>query len=202
MPDGASFAWHSEEHGPDVICGGCADHIGWHMEQCRCEQRPWCVPHPADGVHQWASLCRLPHEHVAHPTPPATERCAECAGQGLICLAGCPPPMDDRCPRCHGTGTPPATEPVAALVSELVGDLRLSELGRDGRLDIVARKLDAIVAAARTEVDVERLARALHDQGFGCNAYRCSLGRGSSADAHEQDARFLADAYRETADDR
>ena len=57
--------------------------------------------------------------------------------------------------------TPPATEPVAALVSELVGDLRLSELGRDGRLDIVARKLDAIVAAARAEVDVEALAEAL-----------------------------------------
>ncbi len=35
---------------------------------------------------------------------------------------------------------------------------------------------------------------ALHDQGFGCNTYRCSLGRGSSAAAHEQDARFLADA--------
>jgi hypothetical protein len=50
---------------------------------------------------------------------------------------------------------------VAALVSELVGDLRLSELGRDGRLDIVARKLDAIVAAARAEVDVEALAEAL-----------------------------------------
>lgn len=50
-------------------------------------------------------------------------------------------------------------------------------------------------AALAMELDIDRLAKALHDQGFGCNAYRCSLGR--SADAHEQDARFLADAYRE-----
>lgn len=56
---------------------------------------------------------------------------------------------------------------------------------------------DALLAARAEGLDVERLARAMHDQGFGCNAYRCSLGRGSSADAHEQDARFLADAYRE-----
>jgi hypothetical protein len=70
MPDGASFAWHAEGHGKDALCCGCRHHIGWHMQQCRCKDAPWCVPHPADEAHQWASLCRLPHEHVAAPTPP------------------------------------------------------------------------------------------------------------------------------------
>lgn len=70
MPEGASFAWHSESHGPDGLCRGCRDHIGWHMQQCGCKERPWCVPHPSDEAHQWASLCRLPHDHVDHDPAP------------------------------------------------------------------------------------------------------------------------------------
>lgn len=38
-------------------------------DQCGCKEAPWCVPHPADDAHQWASLCRLPHDHVAAEEP-------------------------------------------------------------------------------------------------------------------------------------
>lgn len=49
-------------------------------------------------------------------------------------------------------------------------------------------------AALPVSLDVEALAEALHDQGFGCNSYRCSIGRGSSPEKHRQDAAFFAAA--------
>lgn len=53
--------------------------------------------------------------------------------------------------------TPPAPEPTAALVSDMV------ENAHDWCVDpaLIRERLDAIIAAARSELDVDRLARAL-----------------------------------------
>jgi hypothetical protein len=84
----------------------------------------------------------------------------------------------------------PATEPVAALVQVLVsgfieGLMNPDAHGTPDTLPWIEQNLERIVAAARAEVDVERLARAMHDGERGtdptdrpyCDRHRRRLPR-------------------------
>ena len=49
--------------------------------------------------------------------------------------------------------------------------------------------------AASAVLDGEVVEGVRPDQGFGCNSYRCAIGRGSSSEKHREDARHFAAAY-------
>jgi hypothetical protein len=80
-----------------------------------------------------------------------------------------------------------------ALVDDLLGQpssfhgLTMDRFG----VQMTAR-LDAIIAAARADLDVERLAKALHVAEIGCDGLRCS---GEDPAAHRDEALATATAY-------
>ena len=140
-----------------------------HGRHCRCtpcKRTDWTDPTLAHcGMH--GPSCPPVYSPIDPPAPtPAVERCGWCGGSGRI-VSG-----SQKCPTCGGTGkhTPPAPEPSAAL-DAMVKSAMLNRLHEPG--DAYRARLDAIVAAAvnegaliganaaRSEVDAERLARAL-----------------------------------------
>ena len=128
------------------------------------------------------------HPFQPAPTPaPPTPRKRPLAEIADDLIGRMPPP------------TPPATEPVAALVEKLMWTLNalVDETWEQDDVDEVSRYLDAIVAAARAEVDVERLARSMVSVLVHREVYTAD-----GATSIEKAAARIAAAYRETADDR